>query len=55
MDAWQGYGIPADFGGKGKGGRRKNAAEIVQLPDVELEMVEAAMRDTLAHVGCVRT
>lgn len=50
VEAWQGYGLPVDFGKKGADGRKKNAAEMVQLPDVQLEMVEAAMRDTLAQV-----
>lgn len=50
MGGWQGYGLDLQFGNKGADGRRKNAAEMVQLPDVPLEMVEAAMRDTHAQV-----
>ena len=46
VEDWQGYGVL----GQGTDGRRKNAADIVQLPDVPLEMVEAAMRDTFAQV-----
>ncbi|CAM9402712.1 unnamed protein product [Scytosiphon promiscuus] len=49
VDGWQGYGLDLQFGNKGADGRRKNAAEIVQLPDVPLDMVEAAMRDTHAQ------
>lgn len=40
-----------NFGNKGADGRRKNAAEMVQLPDVPLEMVEAVMRDSHAQVS----
>lgn len=50
VDGWQGYGLDLQFGNKGADGRRKNAAEMVQLPDVPLDMVEAAMRDTHAQV-----
>lgn len=46
VEEWQGYGLDV----QGAVGKRKNAAEIVQLPDVPLEMVEAAMRDTFAQV-----
>lgn len=46
VEDWQGYGLDV----QGAMGKRKNAAEVVQLPDVPLEMVEAAMRDTLAQV-----
>ncbi|CAM9217661.1 unnamed protein product [Ectocarpus sp. 12 AP-2014] len=49
VGGWQGYGLDLQFGNKGADGRRKNAAEMVQLPDVPLEMVEAAMRDTHAQ------
>ncbi|CAM9341719.1 unnamed protein product [Pylaiella littoralis] len=49
VEGWQGYGLDLKFGNKGADGRRKNAAEMVQLPDVPLEMVEAAMRDTHAQ------
>lgn len=50
VGGWQGYGLDLQFGNKGANGRRKNAAEMVQLPDVPLEMAEAAMRDTFAQV-----
>lgn len=52
VDGWQGYGVAGEFGTKATaGGRRKNAAEIVQLPDVSLDFVEAAIQDSLAQVS----
>eukprot|EP00903_Cladosiphon_okamuranus_P013636 g12700.t1 len=45
---WQGYGLDLQYANNGADGRRKNAAEMVQLPDVPLEMVEAAMRNSNA-------
>lgn len=48
VEDWQGYGLSVVT--KSPDGRRKSAAEIVQYPDVTLELVEAAVKDSLAQV-----